>query len=818
MLLYAGLIIQALQALARVVAPPINIVHRKCGGPLRPGKFPPATPVPWYPGDPGTGMGLAPALVMRTIMQLSFSRNSGESFAAIVVGGGHAGCEAAMALARMGHETLLISGNVDRIGHVSCNPAIGGVGKGHMVREIDALGGMMGLWADAAGIQFRTLNTGKGPAVRASRAQIDREAYAAAVKNDVLGQECLTVWQDEVNEILSAQAADGAQGVQGVRTVLGREFHAPHVIITAGTFLNGLIHVGLTNLPGGRLGDAPAKGLSDSLRRHCLKLGRLKTGTTPRLLSSSIDWESLQQFPGDDPFPSFSFHGPKPPLEQRPCHVTWTNERTHEILRGALDRSPMFSGVIKGTGARYCPSIEDKIFRFPDRERHQIFLEPEGLNGRECYPNGVSTSMPLDVQIAMLRTVPGLENVKVVRPGYAIEYDYANPMDLKPTLESKILPGLWLAGQVNGTSGYEEAAGQGLWAGINAARALEGKEPWILGRHEAYIAVMVDDLVTKGVDDPYRMFTSRAEHRLLLREANADLRLTPQGRELGLVGAGQWEAFSRKKALMARLNALLGGMRIKTGPETDAKLAALGEAPLTQSTFLRELLRRPNMTIQMLTTLLPPGDTAEISELRFLLSDAACAGVDANSYSGPDANSYSGPDANSNIGPDTDFDKGSDNNPYDGADANPDNSTYNSIADGTNNWSGYANNGPGYAGSGEEGGLDTRSRAHSDACIEVETQIKYSGFLERQEKLAANAAQAKDVDLPENIRYDEVAGLTRELAEKLAKVRPRTCAQAERIPGMTPAAVVCLNIHARKMTLQAKTGEGQGLPPTSPAQ
>jgi tRNA uridine 5-carboxymethylaminomethyl modification enzyme len=523
-----------------------------------------------------------------------------DTFDIIVVGAGHAGCEAAMAAARMGMQTLLLTINADRIGHLSCNPAIGGLAKGHMVKEIDALGGMMGKWADQAGIQFRILNTRKGPAVRSSRAQIDRSEYVKVVQQDIFTCPGLFVRQETVASL----TVDNGR-VTGVVTTLGESIPCRAVLLTTGTFLQGLIHVGLKNFSGGRYGDPASAGLSPRLRELGFTLGRLKTGTVPRLLKSSVDYSVMEEQPGDNPPRPFSFDSPGIRLEQLPCFVTYTTERTHEIIRSGFDRSPMFTGIIKGTGARYCPSIEDKIARFPEKDRHQIFVEPEGLSSHEVYPNGIPTSLPLDIQKALVASIPGLEKAQIIRPGYAIEYDYAPPTQLRPTLETKLVRGLYMAGQINGTSGYEEAAGQGLWAAINAVLALRGEPELILTRSQAYIAVLVDDLVTKGTLEPYRMFTSRAEHRLLLREDNADERLTGIGRDLGLVDDSRWQRFTRKQAAVNEIMAGLEAMRVRPDAATRDLVEAMGGTIPQKAVSLKELLRQPELSIAALASLWP---------------------------------------------------------------------------------------------------------------------------------------------------------------------------------------------------------------------
>ena len=608
-----------------------------------------------------------------------------ENFDVIVIGGGHAGTEAALAAARCGADTLLITHNIETIGQMSCNPAIGGIGKGHLVKEIDALGGAMAIAADAAGIQWRRLNASKGPAVRATRAQCDRNLYRSAIRRTVEQQPGLTVFQASVDDLV----VEGDR-VVGCRTGLGLDFHAGAVVLTTGTFLGGVIHMAEVRSSGGRAGDAPANALAERLRALPLNVARLKTGTPPRLDGRSIDFSRLEEQPGDDPRPVFSFLGS---LEdhpaQRSCFITRTRPATHDIIRGALDRSPMYSGAIEGVGPRYCPSIEDKIVRFADRDSHQIFLEPEGLDLNEWYPNGISTSLPFDVQLAFVRTIPGLENVRITRPGYAIEYDFLDPRDLKPGLESRVLQRLFLAGQINGTTGYEEAGAQGLVAGLNAARAVAGQPAWQPERSAAYIGVMIDDLITRGTAEPYRMFTSRAEYRLMLREDNADLRLTETGRQLGLVDAARHAAFTARRDAVddevRRLEKLRVGRESELARQLETRLAT----PMNKDVSAADLLKRPGIGYAALMTI-------------------------------------------PQLGP----------------------------------------------------GVD-----RPDVAEQVETTIRYAGYLDRQHEEIERARGAEEMPIPEDFDFGCVRGLSAEVLEKLQRQRPATVGQAGRIPGMTPAAI-----------------------------
>ncbi|WP_159871524.1 MULTISPECIES: tRNA uridine-5-carboxymethylaminomethyl(34) synthesis enzyme MnmG [unclassified Raoultella] len=617
-----------------------------------------------------------------------------DPFDVIIIGGGHAGTEAAMAAARMGQQTLLLTHNIDTLGQMSCNPAIGGIGKGHLVKEVDALGGLMAKAIDHAGIQFRILNASKGPAVRATRAQADRVLYRQAVRTALENQPNLMIFQQAVEDLIVEN-----DRVVGAVTQMGLKFRAKAVVLTVGTFLDGKIHIGLDNYSGGRAGDPPAISLSRRLRELPLRVSRLKTGTPPRIDARTIDFSVLAQQHGDDPMPVFSFMGSADQHpRQVPCYITHTNEKTHDVIRNNLDRSPMYAGVIEGIGPRYCPSIEDKVMRFADRNQHQIFLEPEGLTSNEIYPNGISTSLPFDVQMQIVRSMQGMENAKIVRPGYAIEYDFFDPRDLKPTLESKYIQGLFFAGQINGTTGYEEAAAQGLLAGLNAGRFSAEKEGWAPGRSQAYLGVLVDDLCTLGTKEPYRMFTSRAEYRLMLREDNADLRLTEQGRELGLVDDERWARFNQKLESIE-----LERQRLKTSwvnpqaasvEEVNAHLTA----PLSREASGEDLLRRPEMTYQQLVQLSPfaPG-----------LQD-------------------------------------------------------------------------------------------SQAAEQVEIQVKYEGYIARQQDEIERHQRNENTLLPATLDYRQVIGLSNEVIAKLNDHKPSSIGQASRISGVTPAAISILLVWLKK--------------------
>jgi tRNA uridine 5-carboxymethylaminomethyl modification enzyme len=620
--------------------------------------------------------------------------SAASTYDVIVVGAGHAGIEAALGAARMGARTLMLTLNLDHIGQMSCNPAIGGIGKGHLVREIDALGGEMGVAIDETGIQFRFLNTRKGPAVRARRAQADKAAYRARMKRVIEATPNLTIRQASIEGLIVEGGA-----VRAVESQIGEVFAGRTVILTTGTFLKGLVHIGLRNFNAGRAGDFAAMGLSDSLASLGFRIGRLKTGTCPRLDARTIDYSALEVQPGDEPPPPFSFRTAHIAQSQLPCHLTFTNEATHEIIRRGLDRSPMYSGVINSRGPRYCPSVEDKVMRFRDKDRHQIFLEPEGRDTVEVYPNGLSTSLPLDVQLEMVHSIKGLEHAEIMRPGYAIEYDFSDPTQLLPSLETRLVEGLFFAGQLNGTTGYEEAGAQGLVAGINAVLKTRAEPPLILGRDQAYIGVMIDDLVTRGIGgEPYRMFTSRAEYRLLLREDNADRRLSPIGERLGLIGGDAAARIRERGDRVAAETARLRATSVAADDETNRILAECSSSPLREAACAFDLMRRPELSYT---------DVIRLARLERAL----------------------------------DFDQ----------------------------------------------------------AAELETEIKYEGYVRRQTEAIERSKRLEDAAIPEWVDFNAIGGLSTEACERLSNVRPRSLGQAARMPGITPAAVsiLAVHIHAR---------------------
>lgn len=622
--------------------------------------------------------------------------NYQDHYDVIVVGGGHAGTEAALASARQGVKTLLLTQNIETLGQMSCNPAIGGIGKGHLVKEIDALGGIMAQAADRAGIQFRTLNSSKGPAVRATRAQADRVRYKAAVRAYLENQPNLQIFQQPVDDLVVEN-----DRVVGVVTQAGLRFSAKAVVLTVGTFLGGLIHIGLQNHQGGRAGDPASIALAQRLRALPFRVDRLKTGTPPRIATNSIDFSVLTEQPGDAPTPVFSFLGKREHHpEQISCYITHTNEQTHDVIRNNLDRSPMYSGEIEGIGPRYCPSIEDKVVRFADRAAHQIFLEPEGLECGEVYPNGISTSLPFDVQYEIVRSMKGLENAHITRPGYAIEYDFFDPRDLNPTLETKHMGGLFFAGQINGTTGYEEAGAQGLIAGLNAGLQARGLDTWYPRRDEAYIGVLIDDLITSGTREPYRMFTSRAEYRLMLREDNADIRLTPIGRQLGLIDDVRWAVFNAKQDAVAKENAHLDSFKFVPEKIDQAKAEAVLGEKLNKVTSAKELLRRPKVNY------------ADLLQL-----------------------------------------------------------------------------------------MDREQDVADDVAEQVVIQTKYSGYIDRQQNEIERLQRNENMQLPTDMDYKNVRGLSNEVREKLESARPVNLGQAARISGVTPAAVSLLLVHLKRSGL-----------------